>query len=122
MEKENEDFPRMIGARSTIQILEFLSDRDQTQYSRIQEFMNTHTLDIRLSDLLSHDLLQQHLQRSGREKEWYEITEKERNTLIYHLEGTDNIGESHVYVEFFKALQRSDILLFRIYTRNTLES
>lgn len=82
MEKESENFLRMISAKSAIEILEFLSDHSETQYKEMQEFVNTHTLNLRLSELLNYSLIQHYLQRSER-IEWYEITEKGRKILHY---------------------------------------
>lgn len=56
----------MIGAKSTIQILEFLSDRDEIQWMLFREFVNTHAFNMRPRDFLSYGLAQYHLQSSRR--------------------------------------------------------
>ncbi len=82
--KESEDFFKMLGARSTIEILEFLGDHGEAKHKEMQEIANINTLNTRLRELLRYGLVQHHLERFERKTEWYEITEKGRRVL-YHV-------------------------------------
>ena len=86
METNNEkDFLKMIGVTGTKRILEFLDQHDKTQYKDLAEFMNTHTLNARLRELLRYDLVEHHIIRDEwRKIQWYTITEKGR-TVLYLL-------------------------------------
>ena len=61
----------------------FLDD-GKANYQQLCQFINTHTLNTRLRELLIYGLIQHHMQRLERREEWYEITEKGRKAL-YHL-------------------------------------
>ena len=85
METNSEkDFLKMIGVTGTKRILDFLDQHDKTQYKDLAEFMNTHTLNARLRELLRYDLIEHHIIRDERKAEWYVITEKGR-TVLYLL-------------------------------------
>ena len=82
--KEIRDFFKMFGARSAIEILEFLGDHGEAHHKEMLEFVQLTTLNKRLRNLLRYGLVQHHLERSERKTEWYEITEKGRKVL-YHV-------------------------------------
>ncbi len=85
-ERENEmermkEVTRLIGLTSTIDVLEFLSQRDEGTYSQLQEFVNTHTLNVRLKGLIEYGFVEHHLEKTEIRREWYTITKKGRKVL-----------------------------------------
>lgn len=77
MEKEKEEnFLKMLGLKATRDILEFLSENGTAQYKQLQQFVNTHTLNTRLRELLEFNLVEHHMVREDVRKEWYQPTEK----------------------------------------------
>lgn len=81
MEKKGEeDLLKMLGARGAKQILEFLDQHGLVQYNQMKEFMNAYTLNIRLRQLLTFNLIQYHFKRIEKER-GYKITEKGRKVL-----------------------------------------
>ncbi len=85
-EKREEDFLKMLGLKATKKILEFLDENETAQYKQLQQFVNTHTLNTRMRDLLDFNLVQHHLVREDVRREWYEPTEKGRKILQYMRE------------------------------------
>ena len=83
-EKEKEDLLKMLGARGTKQILEFLNQNGLCQYKQLEEFMNTHTLNIRLREMLTFQLVQFYFDRIETKERGYEITEKGEK-ILQHL-------------------------------------
>ncbi len=90
--KREEDLLKMLGLKSTKDILEFLDEYGTAQYKQLQQFVNTHTLNTRLRDLLDFSLVQHHLVREEVRKEWYEPTEKGLKVL-QHLRGIIEVAE-----------------------------
>jgi len=80
MQKEDVKVLNVFGKKGTMQILEFL-DHGKVSYLQLQQFINTHTLNTRLRELLNYGLVQHHLERFEKRTEWYEITEKGRKVL-----------------------------------------
>jgi len=74
--KREEDLLKMLGLKATKDILEFLDQHGVAQYKQLQQFVNTHTLNTRLRDLLDFHFVQHHLVREEVRREWYEPTEK----------------------------------------------
>ena len=83
-EKGEEDLLKMLGARGTKQILEFLNQHGLCQYKQLEEFMNTHTLNIRLREMLTFQLVQFSFDRIEIKEKGYEITEKGEK-ILQHL-------------------------------------
>lgn len=84
MDKDKEDlFLKMLGLKATKDILEFLRENGTAQYKELQQFVNTHTLNTRLRDLLDFKLVKHHLVREEVRREWYEPTEKGLKILGY---------------------------------------
>ncbi len=81
--KREEDLLKMLGLKATKDILEFLDERGEAQYKQLQQFVNTHTLNTRLRELLDFDFVKHHLVREEVRKEWYEPTEKGLKVLGY---------------------------------------
>ena len=51
------------------------------RYKELQEFLNTHTLNTRIKELLRHNLIQHNMVREEIRKEWYELTEDGKRVL-----------------------------------------
>ncbi len=83
-EKGEEDLLKMLGARGAKQILEFLNQHRLCQYKQLEEFMNTHTLNIRLREMLTFQLVQFYFDRIETKERGYEITEKGEK-ILQHL-------------------------------------
>ncbi|KYK36118.1 MAG: winged helix-turn-helix transcriptional regulator [Theionarchaea archaeon] len=79
--EEQEEFIKMLGAKATKNILQFLDKEEKARYKQLQEFVNTHTLNTRIKELLAYDLIQHHMVREETRKEWYEPTERGRKVL-----------------------------------------
>ena len=82
-EKKEEDFLKMLGLKATKRILEYLEENGTAQYKQLQQFVNTHTLNTRMKELLDFGLVQHHLVREDVRREWYESTEKGKRVLHY---------------------------------------
>ncbi len=79
--KKEDEFIKILGSKATRRILLFLEKEEKARYKELQEFVNTHTLNTRLKELLEHDLIQHHMVREDTRKEWYEPTERGRKVL-----------------------------------------
>jgi DNA-binding HxlR family transcriptional regulator len=79
--EEQEEFVKMLGSKATRSILAFLDKEGRVRYKQFQEFVNTHTLNTRLRDLMRYDLIQHHMVREEIRREWYEPTDKGRKAL-----------------------------------------
>ncbi|MGD2249281.1 MAG: winged helix-turn-helix transcriptional regulator [Candidatus Methanofastidiosia archaeon] len=80
MEKK-ERFLKVLGSKATRSILQFVVNEGKAQYTQLQEFVNTHTLNTRLKQLMRFDLIQHHMVREDTRKEWYEATERGTKAL-----------------------------------------
>ena len=81
IEKDREEVFKLLGAKGTKKILEFLNDHGAAQYKQMAGFMSTPTLNTRLRKLLAFGLIEHHLEREKGRKEWYELTEKGMEVL-----------------------------------------
>jgi len=81
MKGSNEEALRVFGATGTKEILEFLDEQSTGKYKEMAGFVNSHSLNDRLRDLLGLGLISYHLERDPKKKEWYEITEKGKQAL-----------------------------------------
>jgi DNA-binding HxlR family transcriptional regulator len=82
MEMEKQDqFIKVLGSKATRIILQFLEKEEKARYKELQQFVNTHTLNTRIKELLEFDLIQHHMIRDDTRKEWYEPTERGRKVL-----------------------------------------
>ncbi len=79
--EQQEHFIKMLGSKATRKILQFLEMEEKARYKELQEFVNTHTLNTRIKELLDYNLIQHHLVREDTRKEWYEPTERGRKVL-----------------------------------------
>ena len=75
MEERDEEFLKIIGLTGTKQILEFISEHGTAQYKDFQPFVNTHTLNRRLRELLIYGFLEHHIEKEEKRMEWYTLTE-----------------------------------------------
>ncbi|MBU7016441.1 MAG: winged helix-turn-helix transcriptional regulator [Theionarchaea archaeon] len=80
MEKQDQ-FIKVLGSKATRIILQFLEKEEKARYKELQQFVNTHTLNTRIKELLEFDLIQHHMIRDDTRKEWYEPTERGRKVL-----------------------------------------
>jgi DNA-binding HxlR family transcriptional regulator len=71
----------MLGAKGTLEILKFLDGKKEVQHGQIREIIHTHTLNIRIRELVEFELIQHHLNKSERRHEWYTLTEKGKKVL-----------------------------------------
>jgi DNA-binding HxlR family transcriptional regulator len=76
MEEKGDEFLKVIGLTGTKQILEFIYEHSTAQYKDFQPFMNTHTLNRRLRELLIFGLLEHHIKKEEKRMEWYSIAER----------------------------------------------
>ena len=74
-----EAFFKLLGSKATVRILQYLSTEEKVKYKDLQQFVNTHTLNVRIKDLLNHGLIEHHFTKGEIRKEWYELTEKGKN-------------------------------------------
>lgn len=80
MEKQ-EEFIKVLGSKATLSILQILSRKEKVRYKQMQQFVNTHTLNTRLKELLGYELIEHHIVREDTRKEWYEPTERGKKVL-----------------------------------------
>ena len=76
-------FLKMIGAKGTREILEFLDENKKGRYMQFRQFASTHMLNIRLRELLIFGLIEHHVIKQERKYEWYTITKKGKKILRY---------------------------------------
>jgi DNA-binding HxlR family transcriptional regulator len=74
--EEKDEFLKMIGSTGTKKILDVIHEHGTAQYKDFQPFMNAHTLNRRLRELLIFGLLEHHIKKEEKRMEWYTITEK----------------------------------------------
>lgn len=80
-EEAKERFFKLVGAKGTNKILEFLSEHDTAQYKDLIVFSSSPALNKRLRELVAFNLIEHHIERIGKRKEWYSITEKGRKAF-----------------------------------------
>ncbi len=82
MEKKDEEkLLKLLGARGTKQILEFLGEYGTIQYKQVEEFMSAPTLSKRLLELSAFGLIKHYSKREkGREK-GYKLTENGKKIM-----------------------------------------
>lgn len=81
MKGDREILLRSLGSKNAIEVLEFLDEHGATHYRDMMDIFNTYTLNHRLHELISFNLVEHHFERTLTRKEWYEITEKGRKVL-----------------------------------------
>lgn len=81
-EGENE-FLKMMCSTGSLDILKCIDKKGRAQYKDLKPFASTNTLNTRLRQLLSHGLIKHNITKTGKRKEWYELTEKGKNVLLY---------------------------------------
>ena len=82
-EEREEQFLKLISSKRARDILKYLDGHDTAQHADLNAFMNAATLNTKLHELLTFDLIEHHLDKSDMRKEWYNITEK--GMLILHI-------------------------------------
>lgn len=81
MKDADEELLKILGAKGSKRILELLCEHETVQYYQMRTFVNTHTLNRRLHELLDLGLMEHYLEKGETRKQWYEITEKGRIVL-----------------------------------------
>ena len=82
-EQEEEAFLKMIGQKGTVPVLKFLNEKE-AQYKDLIHLVNVVSLNTRLKQLLYFGLIEHHLERIEKRREWYSITDKGRK-ILNHL-------------------------------------
>jgi DNA-binding HxlR family transcriptional regulator len=81
MKEIEEDVLRLIGAKHTKEILDFIEEHGNTQYKDMATFVSIHTLNARLQELRDFGLISHHFERRDVRREWYEITDTGKEFL-----------------------------------------
>ena len=82
MEKKDEEkLLKLIGAKGTRQILEYLDEHSTAQYNEMTEFSSIHALNRRVRELLAFGFIEHHFERGEARKEWYSLTERGEKLL-----------------------------------------
>ena len=87
-----EYFLRVLGMRGTRDILRYLDEHGTACYKNFANFLNTLTLNRRLRQLLEYGLIEHHLVRKVKRREWYTITEKGKK-ILKHMNEMIKIAE-----------------------------
>lgn len=83
MNEEGVDLIKILGSQGTRKILEYLNTHDTGRYMNFKEFAATYTINTRLKELLKLELIEHHVVRVERKREWYTITEKGKKICEY---------------------------------------
>ena len=93
MEERMKKFLKVLGAKGAFDVLVYLDEHGKAQYRDLMEFVNTPTLNTRLRQLLTFDIISHHLERAETRKEWYELTEKGKE-VVNHLKAVMEMVDS----------------------------
>jgi DNA-binding HxlR family transcriptional regulator len=80
-ETREEQFLKLISSKGARDILKYLNEHETAQHADLNAFINAVTLNMKLHELLTFDLIQHHLDKSDMRREWYTITEKGKKIL-----------------------------------------
>ncbi len=83
MDEESLELLKIVGSVKTVNILEYLRDHDTAQHHDLSQFVNTHTLNSRIYQMLKFNLIEHHYERAELKREWYTLTEKGKKVLEY---------------------------------------
>lgn len=111
--ERKEDPLRLLTSKPTREILEFLDQHSYSQYKDLRAFVAIHTLNSKLRNLLSYELIEHHLERLDIRREWYELTDRGRKVLQF-LKELAEIVEPEKREELFNALSQ-------VYAKEVLE-
>ena len=84
------EFLKMIGAAGTREVLEFLDKNKEGQYKDFLHSASCHMLNVRLRQLLEFDLIEYHVTRLVKKREWYTITKRGKK-IVHHLREMEEI-------------------------------
>ena len=93
MEERMKKFLKVLGAKGAFDVLVYLDVHGKAQYRDLMEFVNTPTLNTRLRQLLTFNLISHHLERVETRKEWYELTERGKE-VVNHLKAIMEMVDS----------------------------
>lgn len=74
----------LLGSKGTKKILQYLCEHGKAQYTDLDLDISLPTLNLRLPLLLKFNLIEHHMARETKRREWYEITEKGKK-IFEHL-------------------------------------
>ena len=84
MDERMKEFLKVLGAKGAFDVLVYLDEHEKAQYRDLMGFVNTPTLNTRLRQLLTFEIISHHLEREETRKEWYELTERGKE-VVNHL-------------------------------------
>ena len=84
-----------IAAAGTREVLEFLDEYKEGQYKDFLHSASCHMLNVRLRQLLKFDLIEYHVTRSVKKREWYTITKRGKK-IVHHLKEMEEIICEHL--------------------------
>lgn len=82
MNDEAQSLFKVIGSPKAVDILKYLREQGTAQHRDFHAFTNAHTLNTRLNELITYELIEHHYEK-GVKKEWYTLTEKGSQVLAY---------------------------------------
>ena len=112
VEKSEEDFLRVIGARSTREILQFSAGHETFHYKELDEFVNTDTLNHRLRDFLRYSLVEHHIKRGEGRGEWYTMTDRGRKVLNSIEKCVSLVENEPEFLKFIGSKGAKEVLQF----------
>ena len=92
-EERMKKFLKVLSAKGAFDVLVYLDVHETAQYKDLMKFVNTPTLNTRLRQLLTFDIISHHLERTETRKEWYELTEKGKE-VVKHLKAVMEMVDS----------------------------
>ena len=94
-EKEKEkkgELLLILCGKGSWDILTYIEQKGTARYKDLTPFVSTHTLNKRLKQFLRKELIKHHVTKVEKRREWYEITKKGKNVLLY-------VGKAIEYLE-----------------------
>ncbi len=95
MNENKLDILKIIGSRGTRQILQYLNKHGEGRYINLRGLASTHTINVRIRELMKLGLVEFHVVRLDKKREWYTITEKGKKVLGY-MEKIMEVGEEEL--------------------------
>jgi DNA-binding HxlR family transcriptional regulator len=83
MDEESLELLKIIGLTKTVEILEYFREHGTARHHDLSQFVNMHTLNSRICQMLKFKLIEHHYERIKSKREWYTLTEKGKKVLEY---------------------------------------
>ena len=81
MVNENfKEFFRVLGLTFTLDLLKSIQE-GKNQYKDFRTFMAVATINLRLRQLINLGIIEHHIEKKSKRKEWYTLTEKGKRIL-----------------------------------------